>query len=119
MASVYKTVSKKQSRQQAEESEPDDVEMEDMLADADDTSESEEEEEEEEAEDSSKKQQLSSGFMPKSRVLMLTSRGVTHRYVLFERRREPIRSLTFGHTAIDTCSRTSLACSLMPTKRPN
>jgi uncharacterized membrane protein YdbT with pleckstrin-like domain len=84
MASVYNTVSKKQSRQQAEESEPDDVEMEDMLADADDTSESEEEEEEE-AEDSSKKQQLSSGFMPKTRVLMLTSRGVTHRYVLFER----------------------------------
>lgn len=118
MASVYKTVSKKQSRQQAEENEPDDVEMEDMLADADDTSESEEEEEEE-AEDSSKKQQLSSGFMPKTRVLMLTSRGVTHRYVLFERRREPIRSLTFGHTAIDTCSRTSLACSLIPTKRPN
>lgn len=23
------------------------------------------------------------GFMPKTRVLMLTSRGVTHRYVLF------------------------------------
>lgn len=76
MASIYKTVSKKQARQRAEENESEGLEMEDMLADADDTSESEEEEE---AEDAAKKQQLSSGFMPKTRVLMLTSRGVTHR----------------------------------------
>lgn len=76
MASIYKTVSKKQARQHAEENESEDLEMEDMLADADDTSESEEEEE---AEDAAKKQQLSSGLMPKTRVLMLTSRGVTHR----------------------------------------
>lgn len=82
MAAVYKTVSKKQARQQAEDLESEDAEMEDILADADDTSDSDEEEEEEEEENSSSKQQLSSGFMPKTRVLMLTSRGVTHRYVL-------------------------------------
>lgn len=112
MASVYKAVSKKQARQ-AEEEELEDVEMEDFLADADDTTDSEEEEEEE-AEDSSKKQ-LSSGFMPKTRVLMLTSRGVTYRYVL----RDRVCGIIADHLAIDTCSPTLLACSLIPTKKPN
>ena len=81
MAAVYKAMSKKQARQQeAEDREPEDAEMEDLIAEADDTSDSdEEEEEEEEAEESPNKQQFSNGFMPKTRVLMLTSRGVTYR----------------------------------------
>lgn len=82
MASVYKTVSKKQLRQKAEEEqEPEDTEMQDLLAEADDTSDSEEDQEEEE-ETQNSSQKPSSGFMPKTRVLMLTSRGVTYRYVL-------------------------------------
>ncbi|BCS18929.1 ribosome biogenesis protein BRX1 [Aspergillus puulaauensis] len=84
MASVYKTVSKKKSRELAKQQDQDeeDVMMEEMLNDADDTSDSEEDEEENTA-DSAKKQ-LSAGLMPKTRVLMLTSRGVTsrHRHLL-------------------------------------
>lgn len=81
MASVYKTVSKKQARDLAKQQEPDDedVEMEEMLDDADETSDSDEEEENT---TEVAKKQLASGFMPKTRVLMLTSRGVTSRYVI-------------------------------------
>lgn len=105
MASVYKAVSKKQARQQEREEEPEDAEMEDLLADADDTSDSEEEEDEEgqEAGDSSNKPQLPAGFLPKTRVLMLTSRGVTHRYVLTKAPAIPSADHIF-RIAIDTCS---------------
>lgn len=78
MASVYKAVSKKNSRQLEEDQDMEDVEMEDIIAGADDTSDSDSEEDEVEA-----KKQVPSGQMPKTRVLMLTSRGVTHRYVSF------------------------------------
>jgi ribosome biogenesis protein BRX1 len=80
MAAVYKSVSKKQAKQIAREQESDesDVEMAEFLADADDTSDSEEDEEDDME---TAKKQLAAGFMPKTRVLMLTSRGVTHRYV--------------------------------------
>lgn len=83
MAAVYKSVSKKQAKQLAREQEQDDsdaemADMADLLADADDTSDSEEEEEEDLE---SAKKQLAAGHMPKTRVLMLTSRGVTSRYV--------------------------------------
>ncbi|KAF7588788.1 ribosome biogenesis protein brx1 [Aspergillus hancockii] len=79
MAAVYKSVSKKQAKQLAREQESDesDVEMAEFLADADDTSDSEEDVEES---TETAKQQLAAGFMPKTRVLMLTSRGVTHRH---------------------------------------
>ncbi|KAE8152423.1 Brix domain-containing protein [Aspergillus avenaceus] len=79
MAAVYKSVSKKQAKQLArqQESDEEDAEMADLLAEADDTSDSEEDEEDDA--DSAKKQ-LAAGFMPKSRVLMLSSRGVTHRH---------------------------------------
>ena len=78
MAAVYKTVSKKQARELAKQQDQDeeDVIMEEMLADADDTSDSSDEEEN--TAETAKKQ-LASGMMPKTRVLMLTSRGVTSR----------------------------------------
>ncbi|KAL3476796.1 Brix domain-containing protein [Aspergillus californicus] len=85
MASVYKTVSKKQARQLARDQDSDrdeeDVMM-DELADADDTSDSEDDEQENALEIA--KKQLAAGLMPKTRVLMLTSRGVTsrHRHLL-------------------------------------
>lgn len=79
MASVYKTVSKKKARQPVEEMEDDDIDMEDLLNEADDTTDSEEEEEQEENVDSAKKQ-LAAGHMPKTRVLILTSRGASYRY---------------------------------------
>lgn len=86
MAAVYKQMAKKDARQsQDEEMEPEDVEMEELLAGADDSSDSEEEEEEDEQEEqtaSSAQKQLASGMLPKTRVLMLTSRGVTSRYVI-------------------------------------
>ncbi|OJJ43236.1 hypothetical protein ASPZODRAFT_154709 [Penicilliopsis zonata CBS 506.65] len=81
MASVYKTVSKKNSRPVAEEfSDDEDVDMNEFLDGADDTSDSDEEEEVSEE----TKKQLPTGSMPKTRVLMLTSRGVTfrHRHLL-------------------------------------
>ena len=70
------------------------MEMDELLANADDTSDSEEEEDDEEqgqeegqeqgrAQEQgtgSAQKQLASGMMPKTRVLMLTSRGVTSRY---------------------------------------
>ena len=85
MAAVYNSVSKKQARQLAKEQEQDeeDLAMEDFLGEDDDSSDSDEEEEEEE-DDAMEvaKKQLAAGLMPKTRVLMLTSRGVTHRYGL-------------------------------------
>ncbi|GIK02101.1 ribosome bioproteinsis protein brx1 [Aspergillus viridinutans] len=78
MAAVYKTVSKKKSRQITEDQDEVDMEMEELLAGADDTSDSDEDEDEHTAE--AAKKQLAAGFMPKTRVLMLTSRGVTYRH---------------------------------------
>lgn len=79
MAAVYKTVSKKRARQPVEEPEDDmEVEMQELLNDPDDTTDSEEEEEDEDRIAAAKKM-LASGFMPKTRVLILTSRGVNHR----------------------------------------
>ncbi|KAJ5167693.1 Ribosome biogenesis protein BRX1 [Penicillium canariense] len=81
MAAVYKTVSKKQARQMTEEEDEDmDVGMEELLDDADDTTDSEEEEEGEEDRIAAARKELAAGFMPKTRVLILTSRGVTHRH---------------------------------------
>ena len=84
MAAVYKTVSKKNARQQNKaDMEPEDVEMEELLAEADDTTDSEEDEDEQEEQNepaTSAQKQFASGAMPKTRVLMLTSRGVTSRY---------------------------------------
>lgn len=90
MAAVYKQMAKKSARQSArDEMEPEDVEMEELLDEADDTTDSEEEEDDEPEEPtaSSAQKQLASGMLPKTRVLMLTSRGVTSRYVF-------LRSLT-------------------------
>lgn len=78
MAAVYKSLSKRKFR--AEEKDVDgfdqDVAMQDDF-DSDDTSESEEEQEQSTSATNSNAQ--SGAFMPKTRVLMLTSRGVTHR----------------------------------------
>lgn len=88
MAAVYKNISKKKARQPVEEADDDmDIDMEEVLNDADDTTDSEEDEDNEDRVAAAKKQ-LAAGFMPKTRVLCLTSRGVTHRYVfraLFEK----------------------------------
>lgn len=80
MAAVYNSISKKKARQPVEQVEDMemDMDMEDLLDDADDTTDSEEEEQEEDRIAAAKKQ-LAAGFMPKTRVLILTSRGVTHR----------------------------------------
>lgn len=80
MAAVYKAVNKKKARQSIEEDVDNDMDvgMEELLNDADDTTDSEEEQEEEDRITAAKKQ-LAQGFMPKTRVLILTSRGVTHR----------------------------------------
>lgn len=79
MAAVYKTVSKKKSRQPVEGlDEEAQMEIDELLNDADDTTDSEEDEEEGDRVAAAKKQ-LDQGFMPKTRVLILTSRGVTHR----------------------------------------
>ena len=92
MASVYKALSKKKTKGapntlEANEDVDRDLPMEDLLEDNDDTSDSEDEEggstDDEQAQDGgvagfhSKSQ--SASYMPKTRVLMLTSRGVTHR----------------------------------------
>ncbi|KAJ6027639.1 uncharacterized protein N7446_003764 [Penicillium canescens] len=78
MAAVYKTVSKKKAQQPMEELDDEDIEMEELLAAEDDTTDSEEEEDDEEIEEA--KKQLASGFMPKTRVLILTSRGASYRH---------------------------------------
>lgn len=54
------------------------MEIDEILNDADDTTDSEEDEEEGDRVAAAKKQ-LAQGFMPKTRVLILTSRGVTYR----------------------------------------
>jgi ribosome biogenesis protein BRX1 len=78
MAAVYKSISKKKARQPVEEVGEDmDMEMQDLLNDADDTTDSEEDEEEDRL--AAAKKQLAAGFMPKTRVLILTSRGASHR----------------------------------------
>lgn len=79
MASVYKSVSKK-AAQQPEDSSDEDIQMEEYLDGENDTTDSEEEESEDEGLEAVKKQ-LASGFMPKTRVLILTSRGASYRYV--------------------------------------
>ncbi|KAJ5335027.1 hypothetical protein N7541_004862 [Penicillium brevicompactum] len=78
MASVYKSVSKK-AAQQAEDSSDEDVQMEEYLDGENDTTDSEEEDSEDEGVEAMKKQ-LASGFMPKTRVLILTSRGASYRH---------------------------------------
>jgi ribosome biogenesis protein BRX1 len=78
MAAVYKSISKKKARQPIDEVDEDmDMEMQDLLNDADDTTDSEEDEEEDRL--AAAKKQLAAGFMPKTRVLILTSRGASHR----------------------------------------
>lgn len=79
MASVYKSVSKKAAQQPTEDSSDEDVQMEELLDGEDDTTDSEEESDDESVE--IVKKQLASGFMPKTRVLILTSRGASYRYV--------------------------------------
>lgn len=82
MAAVYKTVFKKKARQSTEDMDEDsDIPMDELLEDADDTSDSEEEDEVEDR-IAEARRQLAAGMMPKTRVLILTSRGVTHRSVL-------------------------------------
>lgn len=80
MAAVYKTVSKKRAQKLAEPVDDEDIDMEELLNDADDTTDSEEEEEEEEQGVEAAKKQLAAGQIPKTRVLILSSRGVSHRY---------------------------------------
>lgn len=93
MASVYKSISKKkQERAVAEEVEQDeDIDMNDLIDE--ETSDSDDDEDDDESDSEGQDQAGSSengqtvkkneGFMPKTRVLMLTSRGVTHRSVLY------------------------------------
>ena len=56
-----------------------DMPMDELLENADDTTDSEEEEVEDRIAEA--RRQLAAGMMPKTRVLILTSRGVTHRSV--------------------------------------
>lgn len=95
MASVYKSISKKEKKKKERPvaAEDGDVTMDDVMENGiDDTSDSEEEEEQEEQEETQEQSgsgsgqqqqqtqtQNKSGLMPKTRVLMLTSRGVTYR----------------------------------------
>ncbi|KLJ06294.1 hypothetical protein EMPG_10278 [Blastomyces silverae] len=91
MSSVYKSLSKKKNQASIarEDVEDADVSMHDLSDDPDETSDSDDYEDEDEQNEqngveggvaTNKSQSLPSGFMPKTRVLMLTSRGVTHRY---------------------------------------
>jgi hypothetical protein len=82
MAAVYKAVNKKKARQSIEDDSDNEMEagLQELLNDADDTTDSEEEDEEQEEDRiTAAKKMLAQGFMPKTRVLILTSRGVTHR----------------------------------------
>ncbi|KAI7973470.1 hypothetical protein EIK77_004076 [Talaromyces pinophilus] len=87
MASVYKSISKKkQERLVADQvSEDEDMDMNDLMDEEFSESDDDDDEIEESAGNSVNGQQAAKneGFMPKTRVLMLTSRGVTHRYVSF------------------------------------
>ncbi|PGH18827.1 hypothetical protein AJ79_00240 [Helicocarpus griseus UAMH5409] len=102
MASVYKSLSKKKNQPavaDVEDGEDADVSMQDLLEDPDETSDSDEDgmddddQEDSEGAESGKneagedsvrataREKVQSGiYMPKTRVLMLTSRGVTHRH---------------------------------------
>lgn len=92
MASVYKSLSKRKSPSQKQNEDSggsdQDIAMEDQLDDSEDTSESEEEDDGQTTQNAkqgtdagTKHASQPAGFMPKTRVLMLTSRGVTHRWV--------------------------------------
>lgn len=76
MASVYKTLSAK-SNGQADDEEMRDLDLEEMLEN--ETSDSDEEEEDAQPIASQPKSQ--SPYMPKTRVLMLASRGISSRYI--------------------------------------
>lgn len=83
MAAVYKTIAKKRSRREAAEAEmpPNngDIVMQDDFSSESD---SEDEDENDRMEDvAAGKANQAGAYMPKTRVLMLTSRGVTHRSV--------------------------------------
>ncbi|OJD15665.1 hypothetical protein AJ78_04083 [Emergomyces pasteurianus Ep9510] len=90
MASVYKSFSKKKSQPPIDHDDTKDADtsMHDVLDDPDETSDSDDHEDEDEQEGRNrsedgivnKPQSLPSGYLPKTRVLMLTSRGVTHRH---------------------------------------
>ncbi|PCG90728.1 Ribosome biogenesis protein BRX1 [Penicillium occitanis (nom. inval.)] len=84
MASVYKSISKKkQERLVADQvSEDEDMDMNDLMDEEFSESDDDDDEIEESAGNSVNGQQAAKneGFMPKTRVLMLTSRGVTHRH---------------------------------------
>lgn len=97
--------------------------MDDFLGDESSDSEDDEEEEEEEEEDAltSAKKQLAAGFMPKTRVLMLTSRGVTHRYganLACEKTIEWTANCA-ALSAIAICWQTLPLCFLIPTRKPS
>lgn len=86
MAAVYKSISKKRKAQPAENEYDEDIEMEmeGRLSDESSDSESDNELDEEEGQSGetatdSKDRSKPLGYMPKTRVLMLTSRGVSHR----------------------------------------
>ncbi|EEH17257.1 hypothetical protein PABG_07344 [Paracoccidioides brasiliensis Pb03] len=95
MASVHKSLSKRSRKKNQSavrgNAEDSDVSMNDLLDDPDETSDSDDYEQEEEGQDeqentadgevtNSISQTQSLGYMRKTRVLMLTSRGVTHRH---------------------------------------
>lgn len=83
MASVYKTLSAKSNGQLADE-EMRDLDLEEMLENNDETSDSDEDEDEDEEEttqSAGSQPKSNSPYLPKTRVLMLTSRGVSYRYV--------------------------------------
>ncbi|KAI5298304.1 WD repeat-containing protein 43, partial [Ascosphaera pollenicola] len=84
MAAVYKTIAKKQKQRELDEEDEAVLENMEMLSDESDTDSDEEmddSEEEEQQQQGGSANALKTGFMPKTRVLMLTSRGVTHRWV--------------------------------------
>jgi ribosome biogenesis protein BRX1 len=83
MASVYKSISKKkQERPVSDElDDEEDIAMNDLIDD--ETSDSDDDDEDNQGNTASQLKSIKDGFMPKTRVLMLTSRGVTHRYALF------------------------------------
>lgn len=105
MASVYKTLSAKSNGQSADE-EMRDLDLEEMLENNDETSDSDEDEDEDEEDKKPTRAEpkSQSPYMPKTRVLMLTSRGISYRYAHlfsniaahFKRRDYP------SQTAIDT-----------------
>ncbi|KAN0068000.1 Brix domain containing protein [Elaphomyces granulatus] len=83
MASVYKSISKNKRRNATNNSDDEDLSMDDLIGNGDNTSESEEEDDlaaNREPHRNKTNDTSSSRFMPKTRILMLTSRGVTHRH---------------------------------------